>query len=159
MSESPQETSIPIGDWSVGSLKAYHDMMVSYERQVADERDRRYQERWAAQQTASEQLKEYQNEFRGALTDLSALQATKSELKALEKTLEDKIEANTSALGEIRSRLDVGNPALTSIQQQIAVRDGLTQDKQVTLGKIYAAIGAAVAVIGLVVLLVNQVFG
>lgn len=159
MNNPPTETSIPISDWSIGSLKAYHDMMIAYERQVTDERDKRYHERWAAQEDAAKNLKEYQNEFRGALNDLSTKMATKDELTAAMRGLIDKIESQEKVNTEFRSRLDIGNPAIGSIQQQLATNQGLAQGGQITMGRIYAAIGAAGAILGILVLLANNVFG
>lgn len=151
----PTETSIPISEWTIGSLKAHHDMMIAYERQILDERDQRYHERWAAQEAAAKSLKEYQNEFRGALSDLSTKMATKDELLAAIRSLSDKIEAQEKVNTEFRSRLDIGNPAIGSIQQQLATSQGQANGSQITIGRIYAAIAAVGGVLGIIILLTN----
>lgn len=164
------ETTVPVGDWTTGTLKIYHDeklellnqlavMRVSYERQISDERDRRYQERWAAQEDAAKNLKEYQNEFRGALSDLSTKMATKDELLAAVRSLSDKIEAQEKVNTEFRSRLDVGNPAIGTIQNQLAASQGIRQGGEITMGKIYAAIGAVGTILAIIVLVANNALG
>lgn len=158
MTATPTETSIPIGEWTIGSLKAYHDMMISYERQIADERDRRYHERWSAQEEAAKNLKEYQNEFRGSLSDLSTKMATKDEMLAVAKGLSEKIEAQEKVNTEFRSRLDIGNPAIGALQQQQAISAGIIKGGDITMGKIYAAIGAVGAILAIIVMIANGVF-
>lgn len=163
------ETNVPIGDWTTGTLKIYHDEKmellnlraidkVDYERQVSNERDQRYHERWAAQEEATKNLKDYQNEFRGSLNDLSTKMATKNELTAAIRALSEKIEAQEKVNTEFRSRLDIGNPAIGSIQQQLATSAGVQKGSDITMGKIYAAIGAVGVILGMLVLLANNVF-
>lgn len=158
MASTPSETNVPIGDWTIGSLKVYDDTCRAYERQISDERDLRYKERWQAQEAAAKNLKEYQNEFRGALSDLSTKMATKDELTAGLKSMSEKIEAQEKVNTEFRSRLDVGNPAIGTIQNQLATNQGITQGSQITIGKIYAAIGAVGALLGIIILLANGIF-
>lgn len=158
MNSPPTETSIPISEWSIGSLKAHHDMMISYERQIVDERHERYRERWAAQEEAAKNLKEYQNEFRGSLSDLSTKMATKDELLAAIRGLSEKIDALDKVSTEFRSRLDVGNPAIQSLQNQQALSSGIQQGGQITMGRIYAAVGAVGVILGMLILLANNVF-
>lgn len=123
------ETNIPIGDWTIGSLKIYQDSNVSALKELHEDRidhviesidknDRRYQERWQAQENAAKALKEYQNEFRGALDDLSTKQATKLEVTTAVDILTEKIEAQTKLIGALTSRLDLGNPELRTLQAQ-----------------------------------------
>lgn len=151
MSSQPTETSIPIGDWTIGSLKAYHDMMISYERQVADERDQRYHERWQAQEAATKYNQEKSNEFRGALDDLSTKQATKLEVQTAVSTLTEKIDTQANLVGELRSRLDVGNPAIGTIQQQLAARDGSTEGSDKTVLYVVIAINMLIGIVGLAI--------
>lgn len=155
MPNSPTETSIPIGDWTIGSLKAYHDMMISYERQVADERDQRYHERWAAQEAATKYNQEKSNEFRGALDDLSTKQATKLELQTAVSTLTEKIDTQANLTSELRSRLDVGNPAIGTIQQQIAARDGSTTGSDRAILYVVIAINMLLGIVGVAVSIIK----
>lgn len=169
MTTTTGETNVPIGDWTTGSLKIYHDekiellnqmlvQKISYERQLSDERNSRYKERWTAQEEAAKNLKEYQNEFRGSLSDLSTKMATKDELFTAIKGMSEKIDALDKVNAEFRSRLDIGNPAISALQNQQAISKGMLQGSEITMGKIYAAIGAVGAVLGIVVLLANKVF-
>lgn len=158
MANPSGETTVPVGDWTTGTLKIYLDTRLDYERQIADERDLRYQERWAAQEAATKYNQEKSNEFRGALDDLSTKQATKLELQTAVSTLTEKIDTQANLMGELRSRLDVGNPAIGTIQQQLAASDGLRKGSDITIGKIYAAIAAVGAIMGIIVLLANGLF-
>lgn len=153
MVNQPTETSIPIGDWTIGSLKAHHDMMISYERQVSDERDLRYEERWQAQESATRNLKEYTNEYRGSLNDLSARMATKIELTTAITTLSEKIDIQSNLIGELRSRLDVGNPAISTIQNKLAASDGKSLGSDKTLSYLMMLLVGVNIIIGLVIAL------
>lgn len=163
------ETNVPITDWSIGSLKIYHDeklellhrfgiQQISYERQISDQRDLRYQERWAAQEEAAKNLKEYQNEFRGSLSDLSTKMATKDELQAVSRGLIDKIEAQEKVNTEFRSRLDVGNPAIGTIQNQLATSQGMKTQSDLTRSDMFKYLSAIVGILGALILLSNGVF-
>lgn len=147
------ETSIPIAEWTTGTLKAYHDMQIGYERQVSDERDKRYHERWQAQEIATQNLKEYSNEYRGSLNDLSARMATKDELSTAIRALTEKIDAQEKVNTEFRSRLDIGNPAVGTIQQQIASQIGARQGTDKTIGYIMTGLGAVSLAIGIILAL------
>lgn len=169
MPNTSGETNVPVGDWTTGTLKVFHDselarvltiakLRIYYERQISDERDLRYHERWAAQEEAAKNLKEYQNEFRGSLSDLSTKMATKDELSASIKALFDKIEAQEKVNTEFRSRLDIGNPAIGSIQNQLATSQGMRTQSDLTKSDMFKYISAAVAIISIMVLLSNGVF-
>lgn len=139
MASPSGETNVPIGEWTTGTLKIYHDMAIEHERELMDERDRRYHERWAAQEEAAKNLKEYQNEFRGSLSDLSTKMATKDEMLAVAKGLSEKIEAQDKVNTEFRSRLDVGNPAIAALQNQNSLNQGQTSGSDKTwevIGKV-----------------------
>lgn len=142
----PAETSIPIGEWSIGSLKAHHDMMIAYERQVSDERDLRYKERWKAQEEATKNLKEYSNEYRGSLDDLSSKMATKVELTTAVSSLSEKIDTQSNLIGELRSRLDVGNPAISSLQNAQATSEGRKLGADQIIAYLITAVALAVAI-------------
>lgn len=125
--------------------------------ELIDRNDKRYEERWIAQEKAAENLKEYQNEFRGALDDVSTKQATKVELNTAIKTLSDKIDVQAGLLSDLRSRLDVGNPAISALQNQQAISKGILQGSDITMNKIYAAMVAVAAVITVIILLATKV--
>lgn len=161
MANTAGETTVPISEWTTGTLKIFHDselarvlslsnIRMDYERQISDERDKRYHERWAAQEEAAKNLKEYQNEFRGALTDLSARMATKDELLAAIRSLSEKIEAQEKVNTEFRSRLDIGNPAIGSIQNQLANNSGKSSGASTTIAYIVTAISIAFGALGMI---------
>lgn len=131
MPNIPGETTVPVADWTTGTLKIYLDTRIDYERQVSDERDQRYAERWKAQEEATRNLKEYSNEYRGSLNDLSTKMATKTEVITAVQAVVDKIEAQDKVNTEFRSRLDVGNPDVRSLQTAQATQLGsrLSTDK------------------------------
>lgn len=171
MPNTAGETNIPISEWTTGTLKIYEDsetarvlsivnLRIDYERQISDERDKRYQERWAAQEEAAKNLKEYQNEFRGSLNDLSTQMAKKDELAAGLRSVIEKIEAQEVVNREFRSRLDIGNPAIGNLQQQLATNQGITQGTNITKSDIYRAIGLGIGLLGfilsLIVLITNN---
>lgn len=98
------------------------------------------------------------NEFRKSLDDLGQKMQTKLEAQALQKSNDDKFGEHGKQLSDLRSRLDVGNPAINALQNQQAINKGILQGSDITMGKIYAAIGAAGAILGILVLLANGVF-
>lgn len=160
------ETTVPVSDWTTGTLKIYHDdkmtllnqvatQKIEYERQIADERDLRYQERWAAQEEAAKNLKEYQNEFRGSLSDLSTKMATKDELQATMKSIGEKIDALDKVSTEFRSRLDIGNPTISTIQQQLASSQGKTLGADKTVAYVIAAISILFGLAGLIITIIK----
>lgn len=162
------ETNVPVKDWTTGTLKILHDdkisllkelldIKVDYERQIADERDKRYMERWQAQEVAGKRYQDVSNEFRGSLNDLSSNMATKVELITAINTLTEKIDVQANLISSLTSRLDVGNPELRTLQNQEANRTGVSQGSQITMGKIYAAIAAVGVIVSIIVLLANRV--
>jgi predicted nucleic acid-binding Zn-ribbon protein len=103
-------------------------------RQLIDERDRRYQQRFEASQEALKEALISINERLKTLNELRSGVATSGELQALEKLF---------------------NALATRVQQLESEKLGA--GKLVT--RVYAGIGAAVAVIGLIVLFANGVVG
>lgn len=151
------ETESQESGWTVDTLKYLVD-----ERQRRDDRylqllDRLLTERWQAQEVASKRAIEVGNEFRQTLDDLSSKQATKVELESAVKTLTDKIDTNTSAQAETRSRLDVGPAGLAALQTQQTLNAGIQQGSQITMGKIYAAIAAVGTIVSIVVVAANSI--
>lgn len=151
------ETEVNVSGWTTDTLRYHLAQRVDYERQLADERDRRYQERWMAQETASKYAQQIANEFRGSLSDLSTQMATKHEMATAMDALNDKLSGHSDLMAEIRSRLDVGNPAVAALQNQAAQNVGLAQGSQITMAKIYGAIGAMGVILTAIVLLANGV--
>lgn len=65
---------------------------------------------------------------------------------------------HSKQLTEMRSRLDTGPAGLSTLQNQFASQQGITKGSDITMSKIYAAIGVAAALLGILVLLSNGVF-
>ncbi len=98
------------------------------------------------------------NEFRKALTELSTTMSTRREMEASVGELKHNISQLNEQTAELRSRLDVGPAGLSSLQNQYSTMQGLTRGSEITIGKIYAGIGAVGAILAIVVVLVNGVF-
>lgn len=181
------ETNVPVSDWTTGTLKILQDQSTAAVKELLEaeicairktikESDRRYEQRFDAQEkatmvaitsakeavtkaeTSTERRFESVNEFRAALSDQSASLVSRNEVEQLAKSLTEKIDELGKQLVELRSRLDVGNPVVSTIQQQLAANQGMLQGSAVTMSKIYAAIGAVGAILGIIILLANQVF-
>lgn len=95
-----------------------------------------------------------QNEFRGALNDLGQQMATRRELETATGAQEHINEELRLRVGELRSRIDVGPPAIPGIQDRLSTDIGRREGGQQLAKAIYAAIGAVAAVIGVSLALV-----
>lgn len=93
-----------------------------------------------------------------ALADLSNTMATRREMEASVAELKSITSENNKQISELRSRLDVGPAGLSSLQNQYSALQGRTAGSEITIGKVYGAIGAIGAVLGIIVLLANGVF-
>lgn len=153
MSNTAGETTVPVSEWTTGTLKIYHDAIIGYERQISNERDLRYQQRFEAQEAATKNLKEYTNEYRGALNDLSSNMATKVEVTTAVASLTEKIDTQSNLIGELRSRLDTGNPA---IQSQLDTSSGRSIGIEKTIAYVVTAISIAFGVVGMILAFNNQ---
>jgi hypothetical protein len=92
------------------------------------------------------------NEFRGALNDLSKTMATKTDLVNLTDKVvaaDEALEARFEALYQ-HNRGDIG-----LINKRLDLSQGSDEGSRLTKGSMYALITAAVAVIGLLVVLAN----
>lgn len=159
MSSTPGETNVPIGDWTTGTLKIYHDEKLDALRQHYDSlRDldmREYDKLREADQralkaalqavkednekkaVAMEKRFDSVNEFRQTLSDQTSTFLPRPEYVANHKALEDKIQALTDRMN---------------------LKDGATKGSELTIGKIYAAIGGVGAILAIIVLLANNAF-
>lgn len=187
MPNTAGETNIPISEWTTGTLKVLQDQNLANIKELLEseicairktikESDRRYEQRFDAQEKATmvaitsakeavtkaeastERRFESVNEFRAALADQSSTLVSRTEVDQYNKALNEKIEELSKLVAELRSRLDVGNPAIGTIQQQLAAASGIQQGEQLQMGKIYAFVGAIGAALGIIVVLANAVF-
>lgn len=137
--------------WTLDSYTSHNEAMRIADEKFQAERDRRYSERWKAQEKAAENLKEYQNEFRGSLEDLSTKQATKLELAAAIKTVTDKIDLQSATLSELRSRLDVGNPTVAALQNQYSTSLGRGEGVAKAVAYLISGISVIFGVVGILI--------
>lgn len=124
MAETPRETSIPIAEWSIGSLKAYHDMQISYERQISDERDKHWHElRKVDQKAIVVAQKNNQQHFKQLNENAERTIEERGHFVSIEafKPFEENV---IKQLTDIRSRLDIGNPTIATIEQKLAASAG-----------------------------------
>lgn len=109
-------------------------------------------------ETATDKRFESVNEFRATLSDLSDRMATRRELEQSLTEIKGILTEHAKQLAEYRSRLDTGPTGLTQLQNQYAALQGSKQGSDLTIGKIYAAIGVVGTILGILVLLANGVF-
>lgn len=107
---------------------------------------------------ATDKRFESMNGARQALNDLTGTMTTRREMEAAVTELKGIAAENSKQIAELRSRLDVGPAGLSSLQNQYSALQGRTQGSEITIGKIYGAVGAAGAILGIIVLLANGVF-
>lgn len=156
-------------NWTVESYAAHNEAMRIVEDRFQSERDRRYTEVNIEKEKAlkiketadlaalslareSQTYKEQQND---ALRDKnlaeSGVYATNSSVSAAI----DATNANfTKSLGNLESKFDT---TLQPIVDFISGQKGASQGSQITMGKIYATLGAFSAVLGIIIYLVSQI--
>lgn len=82
-----------------------------------------------------------------------ALQNNKERLDHLNENAKRTIEERSHFLS-----VEAYEPFRDMVVKFMATQTGVTQGSEITIGKIYAAIGASVAVIGILVVLANAIF-
>lgn len=176
MATNSGETNIPVTDWTTGTLKVYEDDKIDNVERLAMAEARRLNDLHYADVKRLEEaaddlenaLNDFKqsvgirfievNEFRKSLDDLGQKMETKSEATVSNKSTSDKIDELSKQIIELRSRLDIGNPAVIALQNAQAASSGFRAGTDITMGKIYAAIGAVGAILAIIVLLANNVF-
>lgn len=97
------ETEKQVSGWTVDTLKEYVESLI-------DGNDKRYEQRFEAQESATKYAQEKSNEFRGSLDDIGKKQMPRTEAEALIKATADKAEAGQSAnsdkIDALQARLD-----------------------------------------------------
>lgn len=166
MADTSGETNVPVSDWTTGTLKILQDSNIATLKELLEseicairktisESDRRYEQRFDAQEkatmvaigsakeavnkaeTANERRFDAVNEFRGQLNDQANTFLPRSEYSARHETLENRV-------SEITDRLNRS--------------EGQSKGSEITMGRIYAAIAAVGVILGILVLLANNVF-
>jgi len=100
---------------------------------------------------AQQRVNETQNEFRGTLSDQAKNLMPRNESENINRELRGLIDGLTRQIGDIRSRLDIGPPILDQLRSandQSAGRQAQAIDGRTVL---FAVMGAAVGVIGIIV--------
>lgn len=156
---SSGETNVPVNQWTTGTLKIYHDDKISAVQAVAEAEVNRIDsdikklnilldERSVAQEkavnaalkatqeainksdTATEKRFEGVNEFRRTLSDQTSTFIPRAEFAASHKGLEEKV---------------------TALTDRINITAGHKDGFDATKSDIYRAVGAGVAVLGLII--------
>jgi hypothetical protein len=65
-----------------------------------------------------------QNEFRGALDDLTQEMATRREMETLTVALNGRLDDLTKQIGDLRSRVDIGPATLSTLQSRFDLSSG-----------------------------------
>lgn len=166
MADSSGETNVPVSEWSTGTLKIYHDDKITATQAIAaaeirridadikqlnillDERSITQEKAVAAalsatreaiskSETATEKRFESVNEFRQTLSDQNAGFLSRTEYEANHKALVSMVVALTDRFN---------------------ISTGQKEGSDITMGKIYAAVGVVGAILGILVLLSNGIF-
>jgi hypothetical protein len=131
------ETECQVSGWTVDTLKEHMEQRFRDSDRAVQAALLAAKEAVLKAETATEKRFEATNEFRGQLADQTA-------------TLIPRAEAST--------RFDALSEKLSDVNDRLNKIDGVQQGAALTAGRVYAAIGAAVAIIGLVVIAANAIF-
>ena len=131
------ETEKQISGWTVDTLKEYVEQRFMDQDKAVQAALLAAKEAVLKAEVASEKRFEGVNEFRKTLSDQTATFLTRNEYSGRHQAVVDKIDALTL---------------------RISATEGEKKGSDVTIGKIYAAIGVVGAVLGIIVLLANSVF-
>lgn len=74
------QTASQPSSWTIDSLKAHFDELRTADKELSTDRDKRYEQRFQAQESAQASYKTSSNEFRGTLSDQAGRFVTRSEL-------------------------------------------------------------------------------
>jgi len=97
------ETEKSVSGWTVDTLKEHLEAIIAAH-------DKRYQQRFDAQESANKYAQEKANEFRGSLEDIGKKQMPRSEAEALIRAAQERAElaakTNNDKLDQIQARMD-----------------------------------------------------
>jgi len=126
--------------------KELSEMRDKHAQELRDAADKRYEQRFQAQEAATTKASANQNEFRGSLNDLSNTKVSISEFKlaieAIKQQIADGAKTTDAKLADIQHRLDL--------------REGSSQGIGSAFGNSATAITAIVAVLGLIYVLSSR---
>ncbi len=95
-----------------------------------------------------------QNEFRGSLDDLGKTMATRRELESVMEEYRRNYGEITHALGEMRSRIDIGPAALVQLQSRADLSAGRQQGVGLSANVAAFLVGTLIAAAALIVTVV-----
>ena len=91
------ETEKQVSAWEVDTLKEHLEAVI-------EGNDRRYQQRFDAQEAANKYSQEKSNEFRGSLDDIGKKQMPRSEAEAIAKANSEKIDSLAARIDKAEGR-------------------------------------------------------
>lgn len=135
--------AIAVKDAQILALhKELSELRDRHSQELRDAADKRYEQRFQAQESATAKATTNQNEFRGSLNDLSATKVSSTEFKlaidALKQQIADGAKTTDAKLADIQRRLDI--------------REGSSQGSATTWFNIFAVIAAVCAILGVLYL-------
>ena len=104
---------------------------------------------------AQQRVNETQNEFRGTLSDQAKNLMPRNEAENINRELREKIDAQGRSIADMRSRLDIGPPSLGVLQSRSDSEAGRHQGDLDMRGLLFAIIGAAGVIIGVLAVLLR----
>jgi len=97
------ETKSSISSWTLDTLKEYLEVVI-------DGNDRRYQQRFEAQEASNKYVQEKSNEFRGSLEDIGKKQMPRTEAESLIRSAMERSEigarTNSEKIDALQARMD-----------------------------------------------------
>ena len=141
-------------EWTVKTLKQYFDRRFTDNDKAVNAAFLAQKEAITKAETATEKRFDAVNGVRDQLAYQQNTILPRAEAEVRFSGLAEKIEASSKVIGDLRSRLDVGNPVVSQIQNQIANRTGMDEGKALTRADMYRALGLIVAVASLIILFV-----
>lgn len=145
------ETEQDVSGWTIDTL---HVMLMK----VMDERDRRHEQRFDAQEkavlkaeTATEKRFEGVNEFRQALADQTRESPTRIEVDAQYKSLSDQI---SNAQKSLEDKAASNSARISALEGDMKALSGQSRGVQQQWGYIFAAVGAITAIAAVVIAII-----
>lgn len=129
MPDTNSETNVPIGEWTLGALKIYHDDKIASLKELTERRFIEQEKAVDKANVASEKRFDGVNEFRKTLSDQTATFIPRAET-----------EQRLSALAE----------KITAQAERISAAENLKQGAELTVGKMVTIVGVSVSVLGFV---------
>jgi chromosome segregation ATPase len=151
------------------SIKEHFNSLIQGNKDLSESQDRRLEElieslnekmelNQKASQLAQEKFESSvannfikTNEFRGSLEDLSKNMATRRELETAVATISNNNNEIDIKINELRSRLDVGNPMVQSLQSRIDTSSGVKQGEGEILTRIATILGITATLITIII--------